>query len=94
MCYPYFFRNVNSGSLTTLLLNLGLAGPAAYPYARHSQTMDVPSCPRGHRKLWEGYSLLHTEDDGRAFVQDLGNNGGNTSYSRSIINSWIVLFKL
>ena len=29
----------------------------------------------GHQELWTGYSLLHTEDEGRAHVQDLGSTG-------------------
>ena len=41
-------------------------------YARHSQTIDAPNCPAGHMKLWDGFSLLHTEDEARANVQDLG----------------------
>ena len=31
-----------------------------------------PNCPNDHVTLWHGYSLLHTEDEGRAYVQDLG----------------------
>ena len=41
-------------------------------FARHSQATTVPACPVGYSLLWDGYSLLHTEDDGRAHVQDLG----------------------
>ena len=50
-------------------------------YAWHSQrAQDLDSlgnggCPAGHVKLWDGYSLLHTEDEGRAHVQDLGQAG-------------------
>jgi len=50
----------------------GLPGPSAYIIARHSQSDRIPSCPRGSVKLWDGYSLLHTEDDGRTSAQDLG----------------------
>jgi collagen type IV alpha len=60
--------------VSMMLTNTGRAGPAAQTFARHSQTAVVPVCPPGHERLWEGYSLLHTEDDGRAYVQDLGSN--------------------
>lgn len=40
---------------------------------KHSQSQIVPECERGHVKLWEGYSLLHTDGDERAHSQDLGN---------------------
>jgi len=46
-----------------------------YLYARHSQSEAVPLCPDHHGTLWKGYSLLHTEDEGRAHVQDLGKAG-------------------
>jgi collagen type IV alpha len=47
----------------------------AFVYARHSQTTVAPRCTDGHTLLWDGYSLLHTEDEGRANVQDLGKAG-------------------
>lgn len=56
-----------------VLCLLGSALNAANVYARHSQTMDTIDCPTGHQPLWQGYSLLHTEDEGRSKVQDLGN---------------------
>ena len=44
-----------------------------FVYARHSQNSDIPQCAKpGHSKLWSGWSLLHTEDEARSFVQDLG----------------------
>jgi len=52
----------------------GLPGPSAYIISRHSQSSRIPACPAGSVKLWDGYSLLHTEDDGRAATQDLGKN--------------------
>ena len=39
---------------------------------KHSQSVTVPECERGHVKLWEGYSLLYTDGDERAHSQDLG----------------------
>ena len=48
---------------------------AVYVYARHSQTDAAPLCLDNHPTLWKGFSLLHTEDDGRANVQDLGTAG-------------------
>ena len=65
-----------------------------YIYTKHSQTTVPPDCPLGYRKLWDGYSLLHTEDDGRAHVQDLGKSwhphcatrGVNTFNNRTILH--------
>ena len=45
---------------------------SSFVFTRHSQTTQVPDCPAGYHQLWDGYSLLHTEDDGRAHIQDLG----------------------
>ena len=53
----------------------GLPGPSAYLYARHSQAQSAAHCPPGHTEMWTGYSLLHTEDEGRVHVQDLGSTG-------------------
>lgn len=39
---------------------------------RHSQSEEIPTCDRGHIKLWDGYSLLYTDGDERAHSQDLG----------------------
>ena len=50
----------------------GPPGAALYTYARHSQLEVLPSCGYRHAPLWQGFSLLHTEDEGRAHVQDLG----------------------
>lgn len=55
--------------------NPGIPGPSAYLYVRHSQTTGVPQCPQGHSRLWSGYSFLQSEDEGRAFSQDLGLSG-------------------
>jgi len=55
-----------------LLVCLGKSGPTIFVYTKHSQAETIPGCPDGYMKLWDGYSLLHTEDDGRAYVQDLG----------------------
>ncbi|UYV71298.1 let-2 [Cordylochernes scorpioides] len=39
---------------------------------RHSQNTNIPQCPVGMPKLWEGYSLLYIEGNERAHNQDLG----------------------
>ena len=39
---------------------------------RHSQTVEIPVCPPGMAKLWDGYSLLYLEGSERAHGQDLG----------------------
>ena len=35
----------------------------------------VPSCPTGMSKIWDGYSLLYVQGNGRAQGQDLGQPG-------------------
>lgn len=39
---------------------------------RHSQSYNIPQCPRGMSKLWEGYSLLYIEGNEKSHNQDLG----------------------
>lgn len=39
---------------------------------KHSQSSQVPPCPQGMAKLWEGYSLLYVEGQEKAHNQDLG----------------------
>ena len=58
-----------------------------YIYTKHSQTTVPPDCPLGYRKLWDGYSLLHTEDDGRAHVQDLGKLWHPTALPEALTHS-------
>ena len=41
-------------------------------FTRHSQSTQVPECPRGTLKMWDGYSLLHFTGDAKAHGQDLG----------------------
>lgn len=43
--------------------------------ARHSQSSQVPTCPSGTEKLWEGYSLLYFTGNEKAHQQDLGTAG-------------------
>lgn len=50
----------------------GLPGPSAYIMARHSQSSIRPRCPDGSVRLWDGYSLLYTEEDKNSANQDLG----------------------
>ncbi len=42
---------------------------------RHSQSDQIPSCPNGLTKMWEGYSLLYFTGNERAHQQDLGMAG-------------------
>lgn len=42
---------------------------------KHSQDSQVPMCPQGMAKLWEGYSLLYVEGQEKAHNQDLGQPG-------------------
>ena len=53
----------------------GLTGPTpptGYLLVRHSQSTEVPSCPLGQTKLWDGYSLLYIEGNEKSHHQDLG----------------------
>lgn len=49
--------------------------PPGQLLVRHSQTVDIPQCPDGMRKLWDGYSLLYLEGSEKAHGQDLGKSG-------------------
>jgi collagen type IV alpha len=40
---------------------------------RHSQSAQVPDCPTGMVKLWDGYSLLMMQGNDHGYHQDLGN---------------------
>ncbi len=55
-----------------MIMLTGEAGPSICLYARHSQNTTTPGCPTGHNRLWDGYSLLHANDQGSSHVQDLG----------------------
>lgn len=46
--------------------------PSGFLLVRHSQTTEIPQCPLGQAKLWDGYSLLYLEGNERAHNQDLG----------------------
>ena len=53
----------------------GLSGPTpptGYLLVRHSQSTEVPTCPLGKVKLWDGYSLLYIEGNEKSHHQDLG----------------------
>lgn len=39
---------------------------------RHSQSTEIPTCPLGQTKLWDGYSLLYIEGNEKSHHQDLG----------------------
>lgn len=43
-----------------------------YTLVKHSQSEQIPPCPVGMNKLWEGYSLLYVEGQEKAHNQDLG----------------------
>uniref|UniRef100_A0A8D3DLG1 Collagen IV NC1 domain-containing protein n=1 Tax=Scophthalmus maximus TaxID=52904 RepID=A0A8D3DLG1_SCOMX len=46
-----------------------------YTLVKHSQDSQVPMCPQGMAKLWDGYSLLYVEGQEKAHNQDLGQPG-------------------
>jgi hypothetical protein len=54
----------------------GPAGPGlqrtGFMVVRHSQSAQVPDCPSGMVKLWDGYSLLMMQGNDHGYHQDLG----------------------
>jgi integrin beta 8 len=48
------------------------ARPTGFLIVKHSQNQDIPTCPVGSTKLWDGYSLLYIEGNERSHNQDLG----------------------
>lgn len=46
-----------------------------YTLVKHSQSDNVPPCPLGMNRLWDGYSLLFVEGQEKAHNQDLGMAG-------------------
>merc|ERR1712004_325290 len=53
----------------------GQAQTIGHVFAKHSQSASGCNCPAGTRKLWHGYSLLHTVGNDLHHVQDLGRSG-------------------
>uniref|UniRef100_A0A672U408 Collagen IV NC1 domain-containing protein n=2 Tax=Strigops habroptila TaxID=2489341 RepID=A0A672U408_STRHB len=43
-----------------------------YTLVKHSQSDQIPPCPIGMSKLWDGYSLLYVEGQEKSHNQDLG----------------------
>ena len=41
----------------------------------HVFLLQIPDCPTGMSKIWDGYSLLYVQGNGRAQGQDLGQPG-------------------
>uniref|UniRef100_A0A8D2KZS7 Collagen IV NC1 domain-containing protein n=2 Tax=Varanus komodoensis TaxID=61221 RepID=A0A8D2KZS7_VARKO len=50
----------------------GRSVSVGYTLVKHSQSEQIPPCPVGMVKLWEGYSLLYVEGQEKAHNQDLG----------------------
>ena len=65
--------------------NPGPPGPVTlakgFYVVRHSQSTEVPKCPRGYETLWIGYSWLYSVGNGMAHGQDLSNAGSCVRYS-------------
>ncbi len=49
----------------------GLQG-TGFIVVRHSQSAQVPECPSGMIKLYDGYSFLMMQGNGHGYHQDLG----------------------
>jgi hypothetical protein len=60
----------------------GPAGPGlqrtGFMVVRHSQSAQVPECPSGMIKLWDGYSLLMMQGNDHGYHQDLGTTSCTT----------------
>lgn len=54
---------------------IGIQQTVPVIYTKHSQSDRIPGCPAGFNRIWDGYSLLQTEDDGKIYTQDLGSSG-------------------
>lgn len=50
-----------------------------YTLVKHSQSEQIPPCPIGMNKLWDGYSLLYVEGQEKAHNQDLGKSESNNA---------------
>ncbi|TKS93214.1 Collagen alpha-2(IV) chain [Collichthys lucidus] len=55
--------------------SVGRSYSIGYTLVKHSQDSQVPMCPQGMAKLWDGYSLLYVEGQEKAHNQDLGQPG-------------------
>lgn len=55
---------------------VGPPGPSSMEHGflvtRHSQAVEVPSCPEGTSLIYDGYSLLYVQGNERSHGQDLG----------------------
>lgn len=51
---------------------MGRSYSIGYTLVKHSQDSQVPMCPQGMAKMWDGYSLLYVEGQEKAHNQDLG----------------------
>lgn len=60
--------------------SVGRSHSIGYTLVKHSQSTQIPMCPQGMAKLWEGYSLLYVEGQEKAHNQDLGMKTLSGSY--------------
>lgn len=80
--FKFFHFHISSTGARGTTGMQGLPGPPArstsigYTLVKHSQSSQVPMCPQGMAKLWEGYSLLYVEGQEKAHNQDLGETLG------------------
>lgn len=51
---------------------VGRSSSVGYTLVKHSQNSQIPMCPQGMAKLWDGFSLLYVEGQEKAHNQDLG----------------------
>lgn len=54
---------------------VGRSSGIGFTMVKHSQNSQIPMCPQGMAKLWDGYSLLYVEGQEKAHNQDLGQPG-------------------
>jgi len=72
---PCIIENVNASQTDTERCNIPPASSQATVIVKHSQSSVIPECPGNLKKLWDGYSFLNFEGNGKSNNQDLGVGG-------------------
>lgn len=65
---------------------VGRSVGVGYTLVKHSQNSQVPMCPQGMAKLWDGYSLLYVEGQEKAHNQDLGTSFSSDFHTHHMLD--------